>query len=148
MTVKAVLSHKGTAVITIAPTARLCDVIKILDEHQIGAVVITDADQQIVGILSERDVVRILAHNAHTIGGCQLCDQPVEQVMTREVETCTQADTIYEIMQRMTERKFRHLPVVEHGRLVGIISIGDVVKHRIRAMESESDALHQYILVA
>jgi len=68
--------------------------------------------------------------------------------MTREVETCTQADTIYEIMRRMTERKFRHLPVVEHGRLVGIISIGDVVKHRIREMESESDALHQYILVA
>ena len=68
--------------------------------------------------------------------------------MTREVETCTQADTIHEIMQRMTERKFRHLPVVEHGTLVGIISIGDVVKHRIQEMETESDALHQYILVA
>jgi CBS domain-containing protein len=148
MTVKAILSHKGTAVITIAPTARLGDAIKILDEHRIGAVVITDADQQIVGILSERDIVRILAHNARTIGGCQLCDELVGQVMTRDVETCTESDTVQQIMQRMTERKFRHLPVVEHGRLVGIISIGDVVKHRIRDMASESDALHQYILVA
>ena len=142
------MSHKGTAVITIAPTARLGDAIKILDEHRIGAVVITDADQQIVGILSERDIVRILAHNARTIGGCQLCDKLVGQVMTRDVETCTESDTVQQIMQRMTERKFRHLPVVEHGRLVGIISIGDVVKHRIRDMASESDALHQYILVA
>ena len=142
------MSHKGTAVITIAPTARLGDAIKILDEHRIGAVVITDADQQIVGILSERDIVRILAHNARTIGGCQLCDELVGQVMTRDVETCTESDTVQQIMQRMTERKFRHLPVVEHGRLVGIISIGDVVKHRIRDMASESDALHQYILVA
>lgn len=148
MTVKAILSHKGTAVVTIAPTARLCDAIKMLDEHQIGAVVITDGDQHIVGILSERDIVRILAHNVQVVGACELCEQPVGQVMTREVETCTQADTIRQIMQRMTERKFRHLPVVEHGMLVGIISIGDVVKHRIREMASESDALHEYILAA
>ena len=148
MTVKAILSHKGTAVTTIAPTVRLCDAIKILDEHQIGAVVITDPDQQVVGILSERDIVRTLAHKARNAGACQLCDEPVGQVMTRKVETCTQADTIQQIMQRMTERKFRHLPVVEDGTLVGIISIGDVVKHRIREMEFESDALHQYVLTA
>ena len=148
MTVKAILSHKGTGVITIAPTARLFDAIKVLDEHQIGAVVITDADQQVVGILSERDVVRTLAHNIRNAGACQLCDEPVGQAMTRKVETCTQADTVQQIMQRMTERKFRHLPVIENGRLIGIISIGDVVKHRIREMEFESDALHQYVLTA
>ena len=148
MTVKAILSHKGTGVITIAPTARLFDAVKVLDEHQIGAVVITDADQKVVGILSERDIVRTLAHNVRNAGPCQLCDEPVGQVMTRKVETCTQADTVQQIMQRMTERKFRHLPVIENGRLVGIISIGDVVKHRIREMESESDALHRYVLTA
>jgi CBS domain-containing protein len=148
MTVKAILSHKGTAVITIAPTARLCDAIQILDEHQIGAVVITDANQQVIGILSERDIVRTLAHNARNAGACQLCDEPVGHVMTRKIETCTQADTVRQIMQRMTERKSRHLPVVEDGRLVGIISIGDVVKHRILEMEFESNALHQYVLTA
>ncbi len=148
MTVKAILSHKGTGVITIAPAAKLFDAIKVLDEHQIGAVVITDPDRKIVGILSERDVVRTLAHNIRNAGACQLCDEPVGQVMTRTVETCTYADTVQEIMQRMTEGKFRHLPVIENGRLAGIISIGDVVKHRIREMETESDALHQYVLTA
>lgn len=83
MTIKAILSHKGTGVITVAPMARLCDAIQILDEHQIGAVVITDADQQVVGILSERDIVRTLAHNARSAGACQLCDEPVGQMMTR-----------------------------------------------------------------
>jgi CBS domain-containing protein len=76
----------------------------------------------------------------------QVCDEPVEQVMTRR--TCTPSDTIYEIMERMTTGKFRHLPVVERGRLVGIVSIGDVVNHRLREMEIESNAMHEYILTA
>jgi CBS domain-containing protein len=148
MTVKAILSRKGSAVITIEPTVPLCDAVKILDQHRIGAVVITDADQHIVGILSERDIVRTLARNVRDAGACRLCDGAVGQVMTREVETCTQSDTIHEIMERMTAGRFRHLPVVERGRLVGIVSIGDAVNHRLREMEFESNALHEYILTA
>ena len=85
---------------------------------------------------------------ARVAGGCQLCDEPVGQVMTREVETCTQSDTIQEILERMTAGKFRHLPVVERGRLVGIVSIGDAVNYRLREMELESNAMHEYILTA
>lgn len=148
MTVKAILSRKGNAVITIEPTVPLSDAVKILDEHRIGAVVITDTDQQIVGILSERDIVRTLARNVRDGGACRLCDEAVGQVMTREVETCTQSDTIHEVMERMTAGRFRHLPVVERGRLAGIVSIGDAVNHRLREMERESTALHEYILTA
>ena len=98
------MSYKGAAVITAAPTARLCDAIEILDEQRIGAVVIADADQRVLGILSERDVLRALARKARNAGACQICDELVEQVMTREVETCTKADTVYQVMQRMTEK--------------------------------------------
>jgi CBS domain-containing protein len=148
MTVKAILSHKGDAVVTVAPTASLRDAITILDERQIGSVVITDSDQQVMGILTERDIFRTLARKARNTGACQICDEPVGEVMTREVETCRMGDTIYEIMRRMTEKRFRHLPVVEDRRLVGIISIGDVVKHRLQEMEFESEALRQYVQVA
>ena len=148
MTVKAILARKGNAVITIEPTLPLCDAVKILDEHRIGAAVITDADQHIVGILSERDIVRLLARNIRVAGACRLCDEFVEQVMTREVATCAQSDTIREIMQRMTAGKFRHLPVVERGKLLGIVSIGDAVNYRLQAMEIELNALHEYILTA
>src|SRR6516165_2461438 len=115
MTVEAILSHKGNDVVTIKPTATLCDAAEILNEHGIGAVVITGADQQILGILSERDIVRTLAHKARVAGGYQLCDEPVEKVMTRKVATCKEGDTVYELMQRMTTGKFRHLPVIEDG---------------------------------
>jgi CBS domain-containing protein len=96
MTVKTILTHKGNEVVTIGPAATLCDAIKVLDLHRIGAVVITDAEKRILGILSERDIVRTLAHDVRVAGGCQLCDQPVETVMTREVATCKQSDTVYE----------------------------------------------------
>jgi CBS domain-containing protein len=148
MTVKAILSRKGNDVVTISPTATLFDAVKILDAHRIGAVVITSADQCIEGILSERDVVRTLAHNIRTAGRCQLCDEPVEKVMTREVATCKYTDTVYDLMERMTTGKFRHVPVIEDGRLAGIISIGDVVKHRLAEMASESNALREYIATA
>lgn len=148
MTVKAILSRKGSDIVTIKPTATLCDAVTVLDMHRIGAVVITDADQLILGILSERDIVRTLAHNARVAGGCHLCDEPVEKVMTREVATCKQTDTVYDLMERMTARKFRHLPVVEDGRLAGIVSIGDVVKHRLAEMAFESNALRDYIATA
>ncbi len=148
MTVKAILSDKGRAVITVAPTVTLRDAITILDERHIGSVVVTDNDQRVIGMLTERDVFRTLARKARNPAACQICDEPVEEVMTREVEICKEADTVHYIMQRMTHRRFRHLPVVEGGKLVGIISIGDVVKHRLQTMEMESEAIHEYVLAA
>jgi CBS domain-containing protein len=148
MTVKAILAHKGNEVVTIGPAATLCDAVKVLDLHRIGAVVITDAEKRILGILSERDIVRTLAHNIRVAGGCQLCNEPVEAVMTREVATCKQSDTVYELMERMTTGKFRHVPVIDNGRLAGIVSIGDVVKYRLAEMAFESNALRQYIATA
>ena len=148
MTVKAILAHKGNEVVTIGAAATLCDAVKVLDLHRIGAVVITDAEKRILGILSERDIVRTLAHNIRVAGGCQLCNEPVETVMTREVATCKQSDTVYELMERMTTGKFRHVPVIDNGRLAGIVSIGDVVKYRLAEMAFESNALRQYIATA
>jgi CBS domain-containing protein len=148
MTVKAILSRKGNEVVMISPTATLFEAVKILDSCRIGAVVVAGADRRIQGILSERDIVRTLAHNIRAAGGCQLCDEPVEKVMTREVETCRQTDTVYDLMDRMTKGKFRHVPVIEDGRLAGMISIGDVVKHRLAEMASESNALREYIATA
>ena len=148
MTVKAILSQKGSVVITVEPTMSLCDAVKILDEYQIGAAVVTAAEQHMVGILSERDVVRLLARNVRVSGACRLCDESVGEVMTRAFDTCTQSETVHEIMERMTTGKFRHLPVAERGSLVGIVSIGDVVNYRLREMEHESNAMHEYILTA
>ena len=143
MTVKAIVCRKGTDVVTIDPTASLASAAKTLATHQIGAVIITGADRQVVGILSERDIVRALAER-----GSSALEEPVGQVMTRKVMTCSERDTVCEIMERMTAGKFRHLPVVERGRLAGLISIGDVVKYRLEEMAHESKALHEYILTA
>jgi CBS domain-containing protein len=116
---------------------------RILAEQRIGALVITGADQRIVGILSERDIVRTLARR-----GPAALEQPIAEVMTRKVVTCGQSETVSEIMERMTVGKFRHVPVVEQGRLIGIVSIGDVVKFRLEEMEREQAALHDYIRTA
>ena len=143
MTVKAILDTKGGSVITIEPTASLEQAAKILAERRIGALVVTGPEQRVVGIVSERDIVAMLAAR-----GCHALDVPLTAVMTRKVTTCSPADTISTIMERMTEGKFRHVPVVEQGRLTGIISIGDVVKHRLQQMESEQNALRDYIQTA
>jgi CBS domain-containing protein len=143
MTVKAIMSRKGSDVLTIEPNATLAAAVKLLAEHRIGAVVITGADQQVTGILSERDIVRAFAAN-----GPAALDQQVGEVMTRKVMTCSEAETVSSLMERMTQGKFRHLPVVERGRLAGIISIGDMVKYRLEEMEKESSALREYILTA
>ena len=143
MTVKAILSRKGNDVLTIDPNATLAAAIKLLADRRIGAVVITGADRQVIGILSERDIVRAFAAS-----GPAALDEQVGQVMTRKVMTCDDAETVSSLMERMTQGKFRHLPVVEHGRLAGIVSIGDVVKHRLEEMEKESSALREYILTA
>ena len=143
MTVKAILSHKGRDVVTIAPTANLSEAVKLLAERRIGALVVTGADNRVAGILSDRDIVRALAAR-----GPVALQETVASVMTRKVSTCTEAETVAVIMERMTEGKFRHLPVVEQGRLAGIISIGDVVKLRVEEIEGESNALREYIATA
>ena len=143
MTVKAIVCRKGTDVVTIDPTASLASAAKTLATHRIGAVIITGADRQVVGILSERDIVRGLAER-----GSSALEEPVGQVMTRKVHTCTPSETVSAIMERMTTGKFRHIPVVEQDRLVGLVSIGDVVKHRLMEMERESAALRDYIQTA
>jgi len=143
MTVKAILDSKGTDVATIEPTADLASVVKLLAERRIGALVVVGPDQRVAGIVSERDVVRVLAE----LGAAAL-EQPVGQVMTRKVVTCNRAETMSRIMERMTAGKFRHLPVVEEGQLIGIVSIGDVVKHRVQEIEFESATLRDYIRTA
>ena len=143
MNVKEILSVKGRDVVTLEPNASLATAAKVLAEHRIGAVVVTGAAERIVGILSERDIVQVLATR-----GIPALDMQVSEVMTRKVATCSPHDTISSIMERMTAGKFRHVPVVEQGRLTGIVSIGDVVKHRLHAMERDSAAMRDYILTA
>jgi len=143
MTVKAILSRKGRDVVTIAPTANLSEAVKLLAERRIGAVVVTGADNRVAGILSERDIVRTFAER-----GAAALDDNVAAVMTRKVTTCAETDTVVAIMERMTAGKFRHVPVLDQGQLIGVISIGDVVKHRVEEIEGETNALREYIATA
>jgi CBS domain-containing protein len=140
MNVKAILSTKGDGVVTIEPNVTLEAAVAVLAKHRIGALVVLGADQRVIGILSERDIVRSLAE----LGSAALA-MPLAQVMTRKVVTCTESETVSGIMERMTNGKFRHVPVIEQDQLVGIVSIGDVVKHRLSEIETESAALRDYI---
>lgn len=114
--------------------------VTLLAERRIGALVVTSSEREVAGIISERDIIRVLAE-----AGTAALELPVRQVMTREVVTCSRADTMSSIMELMTAGKFRHLPVVEEGQLIGIISIGDVIKYRVQEIEFESAALRDYI---
>jgi CBS domain-containing protein len=143
MTVKAILSAKGSNVTTTEPTATLESGIGILADCKIGALVVLGADHQVIGLLSERDIVRALAER-----GADALTEPLARAMTREVSTCSQSETVDSIMDQMTAGKFRHVPVVEQERLVGIVSIGDVVKHTLRGMKREFEELHDYIQTA
>jgi CBS domain-containing protein len=143
MTVSIILAGKGRDIVTIEPSASLAEAIKVLAEKRIGAALILGADRRIAGIISERDIVRALAERGATVLG-----EPVSQTMTRKVETCNPNETVATIMERMTAGKFRHMPVVDQGRLVGIVSIGDIVKHRVQEMERESVAMRDYIMTA
>jgi CBS domain-containing protein len=143
MTVSTILANKGRNVVTVEPGASLADAVQILAEKRIGAALILGADNRLVGVISERDIVQALAER-----GPGVLSEPVSQTMTRKVETCNESETICNIMERMTAGKFRHVPVVDQARLVGIISIGDVVKHRLHEMERESAAMRDYILTA
>jgi CBS domain-containing protein len=141
--VSVILANKGHQVTTIEPNAIVADAVKLLKEHRIGALLVTGPEQRIVGILSERDIVRALGER-----GADALTLPLTEIMTRKVATCSEGDSIGSIMQRMTEGKFRHLPVIEQGRLVGIISIGDVVKYRLEEVEREQEAMRDYIQTA
>ena len=143
MTVKTILSTKGNDVVTIEPTATLDSAIRILAGRKIGALVVLGADRRVIGILSERDIVRALSEQ-----GAGALNTPLAQVMTRHVVTCGESDTVSAIMERMTTGKFRHLPVIEQDQLIGIVSIGDVVKHRLIEMERDTEALRDYIQTA
>jgi len=143
MTVKALLARKGSHVTTISPTVPLTAAIKMLSDHRIGALVVTGAEGRVIGIISERDIVHALAEHA-----AQALDRPVSEVMTRNVVTCSERDTVRDLMERMTDGKFRHIPVIEQGRLCGIVSIGDVVKRRVEELEHDGAALQDYIRTA
>ena len=143
MIVKNILAGKGGNVITINPTTDVIAAVKLMAERGIGAVVVLGADHRIVGILSERDIVQSLAEH-----GLAVLSEPVSQVMTSEVKTCSEDDNIGDLMARMTTGRFRHLPVVRQGKLIGIVSIGDVVKSRVEEIDQETKTLREYIQTA
>ena len=129
----------SSGVVTIGREASVRDLLAVLAEHNIGACVVSDDGQGLDGIVSERDVVRRLHADPAVL------DQPVGEIMTSQVSTCATDDTLDQVMAQMTEGRFRHLPVVTDGALVGVISIGDLVKHRIEELRFERDQLESYV---
>ena len=143
MIIKSILSAKGSGVISIEPTATLAAAVAMLAKHRVGALLVFGPDRRVIGILSERDIVRALAER-----GAGVLNEPLSQVMTRNVVTCSESDSVGVLMERMTTGRFRHLPVVEQDQVIGIVSIGDVVKHRLQEIEEEAGALRNYIQTA
>jgi CBS domain-containing protein len=142
MTVSRIINEKGRNVVTASADTTLAALIATLAEKKIGAIVVVEKDA-IRGIISERDIVRAIARH----GGDALT-KPASEWMTARVMTCEPHDTINEVMQKMTSGRFRHLPVMENGKLAGIVSIGDVVKRRIEDVEREADQIREYIATA
>lgn len=140
MTVKHILDIKGRDVTSIGASATIAQAAQLLTERKIGALVCLGEGRRILGIVSERDIVRAIAAN-----GASALDRALSDFMTREVTTCNEAMTVDEAMELMTRSRFRHLPVCEGGELVGIISIGDAVKRRIEDVEREADYMRTYI---
>lgn len=140
MNVAAILRQKGRAVTTAHPDMTLQEVANKLAAKRIGAIVVVGAGGEVAGIVSERDIIRALA-----TGAAACLKEAVAQTMTRQVVTCQETDTLDELMAMMTARRFRHLPVVTDGALVGIVSIGDVVKHHVAEVEMEATAMRDYI---
>jgi CBS domain-containing protein len=143
MTVAEILSMKGREVATITPERTIGEAVDELARRRIGALVVVEGRDRVVGIVSERDIVRALANR-----GSNLLAGRIDAIMTREVVTCGENETINRVMGRMTRGRFRHLPVVENGRLAGIVSIGDVVKARIEEVEHEAEDMRTYIATA
>ncbi len=143
MTVKTILSEKGRTVITERPSAKLIDVCQTLAKHKIGAVVLVEDGDRIAGILSERDVVRALSQE-----GSAALDRPAATYMSAKVVTAHEEDTIDEVMGRMSQGRFRHMPITRNGKLIGVVSIGDVVKRKIEHAEREANEIRNYIATA
>jgi CBS domain-containing protein len=138
--VSAVLEHKGHQVVTVAPHDTVAALVMVLSRNRIGAAPVLDEAGGLVGIISERDVIRGMAQH-----GPMVTALAVERLMTTEVRTCSPEDAIVELMEVMTLQRIRHLPVMRDGKLVGIVSIGDVVKQRLGEAQSELDQLRTYI---
>ena len=141
MRIADILGDKGIEVHTALPWVTVDDATRRLTEAEVGALLVCDADRHIRGIVSERDIVRGLARH-----GAGVLQMPVESIMTGDVHTCGPQETIARAMALMTRFRYRHLPVVDHGKLVGIISIGDLVKHRVREMEMETGVLRDRVI--
>ena len=142
MTVRSILNTKGHQIMSVEPDAKLAAAVKLLAEKKIGAVLVMN-QSRLEGILSERAIVRVLGER-----GAGVLEEPVSQVMTHKVVTCKETDTVAELMEMMTKGKFRHLPVLDNNKVVGLISIGDIVKRRVQEYESEQEALRDYIKTA
>ncbi len=140
MQVRQILQRKGREVITATPDTSLRDAARLLKEHQIGALVITNGGDAFAGIVSEHDIVEAVADK-----GAAATAMPVARIMTREVMTCSEDDTTDKLMEIMTEKRVRHLPVVENGKLTGLVSIGDVVKQRMEEIAFEAEQMKAYI---
>lgn len=140
MNVETILRNKGTAVAKVSPQATIREAAALLRREKIGALVVSGDGARVEGILSERDIVHGLADR-----GVALLDVTVEELMTRRVFTCAPRDSVADLMAMMTERRVRHIPVLSEGALAGIVSIGDVVKHRLDEMEYETSSLRSFI---
>lgn len=140
MFVRQILGSKGDNIVSIGPTARVMDVAALMRKKRVGAVLVLNEDKRLLGIVSERDVAHGLAKH-----GTALLDMTADRIMTREVVTCSPDDGIAVLMREMTRGRFRHLPVVDEGKMVGVVSIGDIVKYRLEELESESTLLQDYI---
>ncbi|MGE5202631.1 MAG: CBS domain-containing protein [Acidobacteriota bacterium] len=140
MNVETILKTKGAAVVTIVPSATIAEAVALLARKRIGALVVSIDGREPLGILSERDIV-------HGLGarGASLLERQVDEIMTRSVITCSPQDRLADLMALMTERRIRHLPVLQGGRLAGLVSIGDVVKNRLDEIEWETSSLKTYI---
>lgn len=143
MTVKSILAEKGTEVLTIGKETTVSEAVALLAKHRIGALVVTDAGGIIRGIISERDVIRHIAED-----GVEALNHQVASVMTANVKVCTESHTVNDVMEIMTRGRFRHMPVERSGKLIGVISIGDVVKRKIEETEREAEQIKQYIATA
>lgn len=143
MYVETILREKGSDVIAVSPTVTVTEITRVFREHQIGAVVVVDEEEALVGIFSERDIVRGI-----DMHGSAALTLPIANLLTRDVITIASSMTIDEAMQIMTDRRIRHLPVIEDEGLIGIISIGDLVKQKIESSEHEAEELRNYITTA
>lgn len=140
MYVKTILDEKGRNVVTGGPQLTVRQAAVYLHENHIGAIVIVDRNDRIAGILTERDIVAAIARN-----GAECLDKPISSIMWGNVHRCSETETVEQLMEMMSTLRARHIPVEKDGRLVGIISIGDVVKSHIRAIKHEADAIKAYI---